>query len=159
MLHLSMYGGGGWRIADGCVVTPNALVQLQARYHHCGEAASEKCLSAATLVRPRTGTAQPVPRLRRSASRATLSVRRPFGPPREVKQAPAPTTAIHPPTSEYRHCATHEALLRHAFGKRFYVGVAISHHGQYMTRITDHSYDGDAALRNPLNRSQQLSVM
>jgi hypothetical protein len=30
---------------------PNALVQLQARYHHCGEAASEKCLSAATFVR------------------------------------------------------------------------------------------------------------
>ena len=31
---------------------PNALVQLQAQYHHCGEAASEKCLSAATFVRP-----------------------------------------------------------------------------------------------------------
>ena len=31
---------------------PNALVQLQARYNHCGEAASEKCLSAATIVRP-----------------------------------------------------------------------------------------------------------
>jgi hypothetical protein len=31
----------------------NALVQLQARYNHCGEAASEKCLSAATFVRPR----------------------------------------------------------------------------------------------------------
>src|SRR5665811_1445586 len=30
---------------------PNALVQLQAQYHHCGEAASEKCLSAATFVR------------------------------------------------------------------------------------------------------------
>jgi hypothetical protein len=30
---------------------PNALVQLQARYNHCGEAASEKCLSAATFVR------------------------------------------------------------------------------------------------------------
>jgi hypothetical protein len=29
----------------------NALVQLQAHYHHCGEAASEKCLSAATFVR------------------------------------------------------------------------------------------------------------
>ena len=29
----------------------NALVQLQARYHHCGEAASEECLSAATFVR------------------------------------------------------------------------------------------------------------
>ena len=29
----------------------NAQVQLQARYHHCGEAASEKCLSAATFVR------------------------------------------------------------------------------------------------------------
>jgi len=32
-------------------VMHNALVQLQARYHHCGEAASEKCLSAATFVR------------------------------------------------------------------------------------------------------------
>ena len=31
----------------------NALVQLQAQYHHCGEAASEKCLSAATFVRRR----------------------------------------------------------------------------------------------------------
>jgi len=30
---------------------PNAQVQLQAHYHHCGEAASEKCLSAATFVR------------------------------------------------------------------------------------------------------------
>jgi hypothetical protein len=30
--------------------TPNALVQLQAQYNHCGEAASEKCLSAATFV-------------------------------------------------------------------------------------------------------------
>src|SRR6267378_2301033 len=31
---------------------PNALVQLQARYYHCDEVASEKCLSAATFVRP-----------------------------------------------------------------------------------------------------------
>jgi len=30
---------------------PNALVQLEAQYNHCGEAASEKCLSAATFVR------------------------------------------------------------------------------------------------------------
>ena len=30
---------------------PNALVRLQAHYHHCGEAASEKFLSAATFVR------------------------------------------------------------------------------------------------------------
>jgi hypothetical protein len=30
---------------------PNALVQLQAHYHDCGEAASEKCLSAAMFVR------------------------------------------------------------------------------------------------------------
>jgi len=29
----------------------NAFVQLQARYNHCGEAASEECLSAATFVR------------------------------------------------------------------------------------------------------------
>jgi hypothetical protein len=29
----------------------NALVQLQAQYHHCDEVASEKCLSAATFVR------------------------------------------------------------------------------------------------------------
>ena len=32
---------------------PNALVQLQALYHHCGVAAPEKWLSAATFVRPR----------------------------------------------------------------------------------------------------------
>jgi hypothetical protein len=32
---------------------PNAQVRLQALYHHCGEAASEKCLSAATFVRSR----------------------------------------------------------------------------------------------------------
>ena len=30
---------------------PNALVQLQAQHNHCGEAASENCLSAATIVR------------------------------------------------------------------------------------------------------------
>jgi hypothetical protein len=29
----------------------NALVQLQAQYHHRAQAASEKCLSAATFVR------------------------------------------------------------------------------------------------------------
>src|ERR1700680_1668430 len=33
---------------------PNAEVQLQARYNHCGEAASEKCSSAATFVRRHT---------------------------------------------------------------------------------------------------------
>jgi hypothetical protein len=33
------------------VLLSNALVQLQARYNHCGEAASEKCLAAATFVR------------------------------------------------------------------------------------------------------------
>lgn len=38
-------------------VPPNALVQLQAHYHHCGEAASEKCLSAATFVRQARGYA------------------------------------------------------------------------------------------------------
>src|SRR5690349_11707011 len=30
---------------------PNAQVQLQAHYNHCGIAASENCLSAATFVR------------------------------------------------------------------------------------------------------------
>jgi hypothetical protein len=30
---------------------PNALVQLQAQYNHCGEAASKECLSAPTFVR------------------------------------------------------------------------------------------------------------
>ena len=39
------YADRGWLAA------PNALVQLQARYNHRGEAASEKCLSAATFVR------------------------------------------------------------------------------------------------------------
>ena len=37
---------------------PNALVQLQAQYNHCGAAASEKCLSAATFVRPRVEMGQ-----------------------------------------------------------------------------------------------------
>jgi hypothetical protein len=32
---------------------PNAFVQQQAQYHHRGEPASEKCLSAATFVRQR----------------------------------------------------------------------------------------------------------
>jgi hypothetical protein len=32
-------------------VRPNALVQQQAQYNHRGEAASEKCLPAATFVR------------------------------------------------------------------------------------------------------------
>ena len=43
---------------------PNALVQLQAQYNHCGEVAFEKCLSAATSVRRRApmGSA-PCPRL------------------------------------------------------------------------------------------------
>src|SRR6267378_2952448 len=39
------------RLTEMFVRPPNALVQLQAHYHHCGEAASEKCLSAATFVR------------------------------------------------------------------------------------------------------------
>jgi hypothetical protein len=42
----------------------NALVQQRARYHHCGEAASEKCLSAATFVRhhaARTAASSPKP--------------------------------------------------------------------------------------------------
>jgi hypothetical protein len=33
----------------------SALVQLQAQYNHCGEAASGKCLSAATFVRRQRG--------------------------------------------------------------------------------------------------------
>ena len=33
------------------IESPDALVQLQARYHHCDEAASEECLSPATFVR------------------------------------------------------------------------------------------------------------
>ncbi len=41
----------------------NALVQLQARYNHCGDAASEECLSAATFVKGcpyrRSGPAEP----------------------------------------------------------------------------------------------------
>jgi hypothetical protein len=36
--------------AGGAGVPSNALVQLQAQHNHCGEAASEKCLSAATFV-------------------------------------------------------------------------------------------------------------
>src|SRR3981081_799077 len=34
-----------------CTCRPYTLVQLQAHYNHCGEAASEECLSAATLIR------------------------------------------------------------------------------------------------------------
>ena len=37
-------------VAARLVLRSNAQVQLQAHYHHCGEAASEKCLSAATFV-------------------------------------------------------------------------------------------------------------
>ena len=33
----------------------NAQVELHALYNHCGEAASEKCLSAATFVRQHAG--------------------------------------------------------------------------------------------------------
>src|SRR5450759_99182 len=42
----------------------NALVQLQAHYNHCGVAASEKCLSAATFVRGQARAAQAQCRLR-----------------------------------------------------------------------------------------------
>src|SRR6266699_1550586 len=45
---------------------PNAVVQLQARCHHCGEAASEECLSAATFVRPRLDRVKVAGPLRRS---------------------------------------------------------------------------------------------
>src|SRR5688572_7790044 len=40
-----------------CASSSNASVQLQALYNHCGEAASEKCLSSATFVSPRRVTA------------------------------------------------------------------------------------------------------
>ena len=49
-----MSGRGRFPRASGVLrrrLPSNALVQLQARYHHRGEAASEKCLSAATFVR------------------------------------------------------------------------------------------------------------
>src|SRR2546423_8069469 len=49
-----------------------AQVQLQAHYHHCGEAASEKCLSAATFVR-RRGRPKPSPRLVRKVACYFLS--------------------------------------------------------------------------------------
>ncbi len=48
------YGGARLLMVDSALTfwdRPNALVQLQAQYHHRGEAASEKCLSAATFVR------------------------------------------------------------------------------------------------------------
>jgi hypothetical protein len=47
------------RFIISSVWLPNALVQLQAQYNHCGEAASEKCLSAATFVRRPGAWAQP----------------------------------------------------------------------------------------------------
>ena len=40
-------------VITSCRRLSNASVQLQALYNHRGEAASEKCLSAATFVRPR----------------------------------------------------------------------------------------------------------
>ena len=49
----------------------NALVQLQARYHHCGEAASEKCLSAATFVRRRAHRTVSRQRLKRQLATAS----------------------------------------------------------------------------------------
>ena len=45
--------GVGEVIFDKRSVSPNALVQLQARYTDCRVAASDKCLSAATIVRQR----------------------------------------------------------------------------------------------------------
>jgi hypothetical protein len=45
-----MYYNGYRGYAPYCSCPSNALVQLQAQYNHCGEAASEKCLSAATFV-------------------------------------------------------------------------------------------------------------
>jgi hypothetical protein len=41
------------RVIASQVALSNAPVQLQARYNHCGVAASEKCLSAAMFVRRR----------------------------------------------------------------------------------------------------------
>ena len=49
-------------LASPVLNQPNALVQLQAHNHHCGEAASERCLSAATFVSQR-GTVRCVTRL------------------------------------------------------------------------------------------------
>ena len=61
---------------------PNALVQLQAHYHHCGEAASEKCLSAATFVR-RWGASVPSFIARHAAHRD-------IGPGRGLQRGGAP---------------------------------------------------------------------
>jgi len=47
------------RTTEVFVRPPNALVQLQAHYHHRGEVASEKCLSAATFVRQKRELADP----------------------------------------------------------------------------------------------------
>ena len=41
------------RQANSCLTRGAASQKLQAHYHHCGEAASEKCLAAATIVRRR----------------------------------------------------------------------------------------------------------
>src|SRR3954465_6404290 len=80
------------------MITPccrsNALVQPQARYHHGGGAAAEKCLSAATFVMPHrvtpAGEGLLLPRVdfalpqRRSASAGPAGVRRPCSQFRKV---------------------------------------------------------------------------
>jgi hypothetical protein len=53
MVNRSKHASSYFRLTFKTVA--NALVQLQARYHHCGEAASEKCLSAAAFVRQPVG--------------------------------------------------------------------------------------------------------
>ena len=62
-------------------MTSNALVQLQARYYYCGEAASEECLPAATFVRPqgRETSAHREPRSSRGA--CTTELTGSIGPP------------------------------------------------------------------------------
>src|SRR5688500_13071947 len=63
---------------------PNALVQLQAQYNHCGEAASEKCLSAATFVRLRAHRVSHLGGLRRRTCPAASRTFRQR--PRSMKQ-------------------------------------------------------------------------
>src|SRR5712675_1837385 len=57
----------------------NALVQLQAHYHHRGEAASETCLSAATFVRSRH-TSLAALRVTRNLPSALSTMTRLLGP-------------------------------------------------------------------------------
>ncbi len=77
------------------------LVQLQACYHHCGEAASEKCLSTATVVRRQIASSWP-PNNRRRVYHELSATRAVRSPPGSTSSANTSTVvastlrALHP---------------------------------------------------------------